>query len=409
MSNTDCCVIIGAGHAAAQLAFSLRQEGWAGRIVMVGDESRPPYHRPPLSKAFLLGAKKADELALRPASMYEKQGIELRLAAGVEKIDRAQRVVELRGGERLHWNKLAICTGAAPRRISVPGSDLASIHYLRTLDDAAGIQAQAVAGQRAVIVGGGYIGLEAAAALRGLGLSVTVLEMAPRLLARVTAAPLSGFYERIHREEGVHIATGSAVSRFEGRERIEAVVCEDGTRHEADLVIVGIGVMPNTALAQAAGLEVNDGIVVDACARTSDPDIVAAGDCTRFPCESLGRLIRLESVPNANEQAKSAAAAICGKDKPSVALPWFWSDQFDLKLQIAGLNTDHDQVVVRGDPAVGRSFAAFYLKGGVVIAADCVNRPQDFLASKRLIEARCQAPAHSLADEGVPLASLLPQ
>ncbi|MGF6507351.1 NAD(P)/FAD-dependent oxidoreductase [Paraburkholderia sp. 32] len=400
------CIIVGASHAAAQLAPSLRQEGWEGRIVVIGDEPRLPYHRPPLSKAYLLGDKQADDLLIRAADVYARFNIEFRLGERVDSIDRSDRTVTLRSGEKLAYDKLALCTGTRVRTVTLPGSTLLGVHYLRNIDDIDRIKADVRAGGRAVIVGGGYIGLETAAVLTKLGMHTTVLEMAPRVLARVTAPQVSGFFERVHREEGVDIRTEIAVRGFEGTSRVEQVVCEDGTVFAADLVIIGVGVMPNVELAAQANLATDNGILVDACARTGDPDIVAAGDCTMHPSPYYG-YIRLESVPNATEQAKSAAASVCAKEKPYAALPWFWSDQYDIKLQIAGLNQGYDQVAVRGDLESGRSFCAFYLKDGRLIAADCVNRPQEFMFSKKLIAEQIEVSAAQLADEALPLKSLI--
>ena len=399
MSGT--CIIIGASHAAAQLAPSLRQEGWEGKIIVIGDETHLPYHRPPLSKGFLAGDKSADDLLIRHQAMYEKADIEFMLGTRVESIDRNQKTVTLSHGETLSYDKLAICTGSRVRKVSLPGSELEGIHYLRDLYDVEQIRPYVVSGKSAVIVGGGYIGLETAASLKKLGMNVTVLEMAPRVLARVTAPELSEFYTRIHGEEGVEIKTGIAVSGFEGSTRVERVICADGVSFDADLVVIGVGIIPNVELAEAAGITVDNGIVVDEYARTNDPDIVSAGDCANGPNEYYNIRLRLESVPNASEQAKSAAASICGKDKVYKALPWFWSDQYDLKLQIAGLSQGYDQVVIRGDKDNGRSFAAFYLKEGKLISADCVNRPQEFMISKRVISEGGNVDVAKLADESL--------
>jgi len=341
MSQT--CIIIGASHAAAQLAPSLRQQGWAGRILIVGDENYLPYHRPPLSKAFLSGEKDVDDILIRPSAAYAKHEIEFKLGTRAEKIDRAHKTVTLRGGEVLNYDKLALCTGSRVRTVTLPGTELAGIHYLRNIHDVDAIKAHVAEGKRAVIVGGGYIGLETASVLRKLGMDVTVLEMAPRVLARVTAPELSEFYTRVHTDAGVDIKTGIAVTGLEGKQQVEAVTCADGSRFPANLVIIGVGIVPNVELAEAAGLTVNNGIVVDEFARTNDPDIVAAGDVANHPNKLYNLRLRLESVPNAGEQAKSAAASICGKDVAYHALPWFWSDQYDLKLQIAGLSAGYDQ------------------------------------------------------------------
>ncbi|GAA0709354.1 NAD(P)/FAD-dependent oxidoreductase [Vreelandella titanicae] len=395
---SETCIIIGASHAAAQLAPSLRQEGWAGLIIVIGDEPYAPYQRPPLSKTYLQGEKGVDDLLIRHQEAYAKHGIELRLGERVEAIDRESKTVTLQNGDVLYYDKLALCTGARVRKVSLPGADLEGIHYLRNIDDVNHIKAHVGEQKNAVIVGGGYIGLETAAVLNKLGMQVTVLEMASRVLARVTAPEVSEFYERVHAEEGVNIQTGIAVSGFEGAKRVMRVVCADGSHYPADLVVIGVGVLPNTELAEAADLATDDGILVDSYTKTADPDIVAVGDCTMHPSELYG-YVRLESVPNAMEQAKSAAATLCGKQKPYTALPWFWSDQYDLKLQIAGLNRGYDQVVIRGDRQGSRSFAAFYLQEGRLLAVDCVNRPQEFMLSKRLITQQIQIDVAKLVDD----------
>lgn len=377
-------LIVGASHAGAQLAASLRQEGWTGEIVLIGDESALPYQRPPLSKAYLAGKCTVDELAIRNAEFYTKQRIQL-LDATVEAIDRSAGHLSLNTGDALAYDKLALCTGARPRRLPTPGADLTGVFYLRTAADVEMIREATSPGRRVVIVGGGYIGLETAASLLALGLEVTVLEATERVLERVTAPEVSAFFERIHREEGVNIRTGALVKALSGDGRIREVILASGESIPADLVIVGIGVEPNTELAAAAGLAVDNGVVIDDQARTSDPDIVAAGDCASHHMARYGRRIRLESVPSAAEQAKVAAATVCGKSKKIAALPWFWSDQYDLKLQIAGLNTGYDEVILSGDPTRDRDFTCFYLRAGELIAADCINRPRDFMVSKRII------------------------
>ena len=377
-------VIVGASHAGAQLAASLRQEGWDGEIVLVGNESAAPYQRPPLSKAYLAGNCTVDKLAIRSAEFYTKLRIEV-LDATVEAIDRAAGHLSLSTGEVLPYDRLALCTGARPRRLSTPGADLAGVFYLRTAADVEMIRDATRPGRRAVIIGGGYIGLETAASLRALGLEVTVLEATERVLERVTAPEVSAFFDRIHREAGVNIQTGARVEALSGDGKVGEVVLAGGESISADLVIVGIGVEPNTELAAAAGLVVDNGVVIDDQAQTSDSAIMAAGDCVSHDMARYGRRIRLESVPSAAEQAKVAAATVCGKSKTISALPWFWSDQYDLKLQIAGLNTGYDEVVLSGDPTRDRDFTCFYLRAGELIAADCINRPRDFMFSKRVI------------------------
>ncbi len=393
------CIVIGASHAAAQLVFSLRQEEWQGKIIVIGDEASIPYHHPPLSKTFLSGDKAADELFIRPHALYEKHNIDFKLESRVESINRASKSVILSSGEILKYDKLALCTGSRPRQLALPGAELIGVHYLRTISDGESIKSAMATAKEAVIVGGGYIGLETAASLNSLGIEVTVLEMESRVLARVTSPEVAEFYSRVHQEEGVVIKTGVTVCAFEGKGKIERVICTDGSHLKTDLVVIGVGIIPNVELAEVAGLDVDNGILVDEFARTNDPDIVAAGDCTNHPNALYGQHLRLESVPNALEQPKSAAASICGKEKAYNALPWFWSDQYDLKLKIAGLSQGHDQVVIRGDKNNSRSFVAFYLKSGKLIAADCVNRPREYLVCKRLIASGSAIDVARLKDE----------
>ncbi len=380
-------VIIGASHAGAQIAASLRQEKWDGDILLIGNESAVPYHRPPLSKAYLAGRSTLEELEIRNLEFYAKQNIQL-LDATVEAIDRSSGLLTLSNGETVAYDELALCLGARTRRLPTPGADLAGVFYLRTAADVELIREAATTASNAVIVGGGYIGLETASSLRALGLHVTVLEATERVLERVTAPEVSAFFHRIHQEAGVSIRTGALVQALTGENRVEEVILAHGESIPADIVIVGIGVEPNTELAAAAGLVVDNGVVIDSHARTSDPHIVAAGDCTSHDYARYGRRIRLESVPSAGEQAKVAAATISGKSKEIAALPWFWSDQYDLKLQIAGLNTGYDEVILSGDPSRDRDFSCFYLRQGQLIAADCVNRPRDFMFSKKVITQR---------------------
>ncbi|NKB36667.1 MAG: pyridine nucleotide-disulfide oxidoreductase [Gammaproteobacteria bacterium] len=405
MSQT--CIIIGASHAAAQLAPTLRQEGWQGRILVIGDEPYIPYHRPPLSKTFLSGEKGLDDIYIKPQMVYEKAEVEFMLNTRVTEIDRSNKSLLLDNGESINYDKLALTMGSRVRKVDLPGVNLEGIYYLRDITDVEQIKTKVGAGKKAVIVGGGYIGLETAAVLRKLGMEVTVLEMMERVLQRVTAPEVSEFYDRIHKEEGVDILCGVGVTAFAGTESIEKVVCNDGSEHEADLVVVGVGIVPNVELATQAGLEVNNGIVVDQFARTSDADIVAAGDCTFHHNTLYDKEIRLESVQNATDQARVAAQTLCGKENAYQSLPWFWSDQYDLKLQIAGLSQGYDEVIIRGDRENSRSFAAFYLKDGVVISVDAVNKPPEFMMGKRMISAKLEVDKTRLADAAVPIKELL--
>jgi 3-phenylpropionate/trans-cinnamate dioxygenase ferredoxin reductase subunit len=405
-------IVIGAGQAGAELAVQAREAGWTGRIVLVGDERSMPYQRPPLSKAYLAGQVAADALALKARAAYEKAGVELMTHRRVTAVDRASHRVEIAGARALEYTRLAFATGGRPRRLPAArnGAELAeNFHYLRTLADVERIRPHFVPGAALVVVGGGYVGLEVAAVAIQHGLRVTVLEAAERVLARVTAPSVSAFYEKVHRDAGVDLRTGAQVENFvldAASGRVTAVRCRDGGRIACDLVIAGIGLVPNTELAAACGLQVDDGIVVDALGRTSDPDIVAAGDCTRFTSALYGRTIRLESVPNALEQARCAAATLSGKQRPHDSVPWFWSDQYDLKLKMVGLSQGYDRFVLRGSPEAG-AFCAFYLQGRRVLAVDTVNRVPDFMAAKRLVAERIEADPAQLADESTPLKTLL--
>ena len=404
---SETFVIVGASHAAAMLAPSLRQQGWQGRIIVIGAEASIPYHRPPLSKDYLAGAKSLEEILIRPAKVYEKSEVEFILETSVESIDRDNKTVRLSNNETLSYDKLALTVGSKVRKVNLPGVDLDGVFYLRDLKDVERISAHISAGANAVIVGGGYIGLETAAVLNGKGMNVTVLEMMERVLQRVTAPALSEFYTRIHEEEGVNIRCGIGVTGFKGNGRVSKVLCSDGSEFSADLVIIGVGILPNTELAEAAGLQVENGIVVNARAQTSDPDIFAAGDCTFHHNPVYDRWVRLESVQNATDQSRVIAGAACGKEMSYNTVPWFWSEQYDLMLQIAGLSQGYDEIITRGDPGNGRSFAAFYLRAGRVIAVDAVSRPQEFMFTKKLIPAQKTVDKLKLADADVPIKELL--
>ena len=404
---SQICVIVGAGHAAAQLAPSLRQEGWSGRILVVGEEDIIPYHRPPLSKAMLAGEKTLAEIIIRPARVYEKDGIEFLLKTRVTSIDRGNHQLLLDNGSSLAYDKLVLATGSRVRRLDLPGVELPGIHYLRTYHDVEQIRTSIKPGGRAVIIGGGYIGLETAAVLLKLGMAVTVIEIQERLLARVATPVLSEFITRVHTEEGVRIICNTGVAGFAGNGLVERVMSTDGQVYPADLVIIGAGILPNIELAASAGLAINNGIVVDEYCHTSDPDIAAAGDCTFHHNKFYDRWLRLESVQNAADQSRTAAATLCGKLIPYDTLPWFWSDQYDVKLQMAGLSQGHDEVITRGDSHHSRSFAAFYLRHGKVIAVDSVNRPPEFMLGKKLTTEKISLDWNKLADENIAMKELL--
>ena len=403
------CVVVGASHAAAQLVVSLRQQGWAGLITVLTDEQFVPYHRPPLSKEYLSGAKSSDDILIRPPAVYKKAGVNFELGVRAERISRPDKQVLLEDGRSIPYDKLVLTTGSNVRKLPIPGADLKGVFYLRSISDVEAIKGYVAAGRKAVIIGGGYIGLETAAVLNKLGMEVTVLEAMDRVLQRVTTEEISAFYTRVHTEEGVRIVTRAIAERIEGDEAVTKVVCADGQAYDADLVVVGIGILPAAELAEDAGLAVDDGIKVNEFAQTSDPDILAAGDCTNHYNPIYERYVRLESVQNATDQAKVAAGTICGKSKPYDALPWFWSDQYDIKLQIAGLNQGFDQVVIRGDTTQGRSFACFYLQEGRVLAVDAINKPGEFVWGKKLILAKCEVDEAKLADETIPIKDLVSQ
>lgn len=413
IESDEVLTVIGAGQAGAELAVQAREAGWRGRIALAGDEPALPYHRPPLSKAYLAGTAALETLAVKAHATYEQAGIELVLGRRVTAVDRLARRVEFDGGPVLEYSRLAFATGGRPRRLpaAAAGADRAdNFHYLRTLADVDRIRARFVDGARLVIIGGGYVGLEVAAVAVKQGLHVVVLEAAERVLSRVTAPAVSSFYENVHRKAGVDVRTGAQVETFEldrDRRRVLAVKCVDGERLACDLIVAGIGLVPNTELAAACGLAVDDGILVDAGSRTSDPNIVAAGDCTRYNSALYGRSIRLESVPNALEQARCAAATLNGKERRNESVPWFWSDQYDLKLKMVGLSQGYDRLVLRGSPDSG-AFCAFYLKGQRILAVDTVNRVPDFMTAKRLVGERVEVDPDHLADEAVALKTLLP-
>jgi 3-phenylpropionate/trans-cinnamate dioxygenase ferredoxin reductase subunit len=381
---TERVVIAGAGHAAGQVVATLRQKSFEGNICLIGEEGYLPYQRPPLSKKYLAGELPAERLHFKADTFYDEPNIEINLNTIVAEIDRAAKVVRSDDGRRFPYDKLVLSVGAHPRQIDLPGGQLAGIHYLRTIADVDRIRQQFAQGRRLIIVGAGYIGLEVAAVAAQLGLDVTVIEMLDRVMSRVVSGQVSAFYQKEHRDHGVKLLLSTSIRGFAGEGHVRAIDLSDGMQVAADLVIIGIGVIPNTALAAAAGLEIGDGIVVDDRCRTSDPDIYAVGDCTFHPNELLGRSLRLESVHNALEQAKTAAANICGEAHRYADVPWFWSDQYDLKLQIAGLSQGYDQTVIRGD-ATDRSFSCLYLRDGILIAVDAINRPKDFMQSKQLI------------------------
>jgi 3-phenylpropionate/trans-cinnamate dioxygenase ferredoxin reductase component len=398
-------VIAGAGQAAVQAVDTLRRKGYTGRLTVVGEEAWLPYQRPPLSKKYLAGALERERLLIRPEKFFTEHQVEIRSGRIVTEIERRAQRIRLDDGATLAYDALVLATGSRPRRLMVPGAELAGVHYLRGIADADRIRAECARGGRLVIIGGGYIGLEVAATTRELGMDVTVLEMTERVLNRVTSPVLSSFYEAEHARHGVRVRCGTRVRALDGDSatgRVRAVLSEDGAEHPADVVIVAVGVTPADELAAAAGLACDNGIVVDEQCRTADPLIYAAGDCASHPSLRYGRRLRLESVDNAFEQGASVALNLTGAAIRHDKLPWFWSDQYDLKLIIVGVSTGYDQTVVRGEPA-SRSFSVCYLRGGELLALDSVNQPRDQMAARKLIAARVRPDVAKLADPAIAL------
>lgn len=401
-------LIVGAGHAGAQLAITLRQRNFPGSIALLGDEPYPPYERPPLSKDYLSGAKEFERLLIRPADFWAEREIALLLGTVVAEVDPAGHRVTLSDGRTINYSHLVWATGGAPRRLTCAGHDLTGVHTIRNRADVDRMRSELNAVERVVIIGGGYIGLEAAAVLAKLGKTVTVLEAMDRVLARVAGEPLSRFYEAEHRAQGVDLRTGTAVTCIEERNgQVCGVRLTDDTILSCDLVIVGIGIVPATAPLTAAGAAGDNGVLVDTRCRTSLPDIFAIGDCAAHSNRFAGgATIRLESVQNANDQATIVAKLLTGTPEDYDAIPWFWSNQYDLKLQTVGLSTGFDTAIVRGLPH-GRSFSVIYLKRNRVIALDCVNATRDYVQGRALVLAGAEISPALLADTATPLKEML--
>jgi 3-phenylpropionate/trans-cinnamate dioxygenase ferredoxin reductase subunit len=409
-TRSDRIVVVGAGQAGVEAAAALRMAGSGAPIAIVGEESEAPYSRPPLSKGILSGTAQLPEIALRTDDFYAREGIDLRLGRAVADIDAAGRTVHLDDGDTIPYESLIIATGSKARML--PNPELrraANVLTLRTIDDTFRLQEFLRPGARAAIIGGGYVGLEIASAAHRAGVETTILEAADRVLARVTSAPVSEFFQRIHREEGVDVRTGARIAgfRIDARGNVAAVLLDGAPALEVDFVLVGIGATPRTELAERAGALVDDGIVVDAHLRSSIPGVYAIGDVSRHPCMQHGGLRRLESAPNASEQARRVARSILGDKTPHSALPWFWSDQYDLKLQSVGLSATADKVVVRRPPGQDRKLEVFYLEASKLIAADIVGAPGDFALSRKLVEWKTVLDCEALADPDVPLRSFL--
>jgi 3-phenylpropionate/trans-cinnamate dioxygenase ferredoxin reductase subunit len=408
--TSDGVLIVGAGQAGFQVAASLRAEGYEGPVTLIGDEPNLPYQRPPLSKGFMSGKQNIEATALRPLAFYQSHRIELMTGARVTEIDPVGSAVRLASGHQFPYGTLVLAVGARNRKLPIKGADLDGVCYLRTDAEAVNIQQRMENARDVVIVGGGFIGLELAAAARTLGKAVHVLEIQPRLMPRVVSPILSDFYRDVHRGQGVQISLGTGVSEIVGHQgEVTTVVLSDGSVWPADLVLVGVGVVPNVELAVGAGLGVSNGIVVDERLRTGNENIYAVGDCTDHPNPfadpMAGGRARIESVQNAVDQAKCVAAAIMGRAEDYRAVPWFWTDQFDIKLQMAGLSGGYGQVVMRGEPE-SRKFSVFYFRNGRLAAIDSVNRPGDHLAGRKLIGAGIPLTAEQAADPSVDLKAL---
>ena len=407
MSSSERIIIIGAGQAGGQAAVSLRQSGFAGELHLVGEEDAPPYQRPPLSKAYLKGKMDRERLFLKPRQFYEDNQINLHTGMHAKRIDRETSQVEMSSGETLSYDALVIATGSRPRALPVPGANLKNVLDLRNMDDVDQLKPLMVKNNHVVIIGAGYIGLEAAAVASELGLKVTVLEMADRVLARVTSPIMSDFYQSLHESHGVQVRTGASCSGLEGKDgAVSTAILNDGERLDCDLVLVGIGILPNEELVSEAGIACKNGILVDRDCRTNDTKVYAIGDCAYRPLVHYGRDGRLESVHNAIEQGKICAAHIMGKMRPMEDVPWFWSDQYDVKLQIAGLSQGYDEAVLRGEPS-SKSFAVFYFHEGSLISVDAVNAPAEFLTAKKLIAAGAKILPETVQDTSVSMKEIM--
>ncbi|MDG2140123.1 MAG: FAD-dependent oxidoreductase [Gammaproteobacteria bacterium] len=400
--SDGACIIIGASHSGVSMAMQLRKQRWSGDIKIIGAEKELPYHRPPLSKEYLSGEKRLEDISLRPKKLFKENGIKLSLGVSVLSIDRNAKKISTSNGEQLSYEKLALCTGASANRLPIE-NNLDNIFYLRTASDVCGISSALPGKKRVVIIGAGYIGLESAAVFRKMGLKVTVIESAERILARVTSALMSTYIQSLHEKEGVEFRLRCSVKKIMGHGTVNSVSTDSGEEILADMVLIGVGITPNIRLAKDAGLQVDRGILVNQYCETNDPEIYAAGDCTQFTSHIYNQSIRLESVQNANDQGKCAAANISGSQKRYESVPWFWSNQYNAKIQMAGLNLNFTEIVTRGSLSEGaeRGFVLFYLQNSRVLAADCVDRPKEFLISKNLIKNKSRVPNAVLANDSI--------
>lgn len=399
-------VIVGASHAAAEIVSSLKKRAFDGSVTLIGDELLLPYQRPPLSKKYFKGELAIDQMYIKGPATYDAAGVIQKLGRTVASIDRDGKNVTLEDGELIAYDKLVLATGTRARKLPVPGAELPQIKYLRTKDDVDDIKQSIKPDSKLLIVGAGYIGLEVAASAVKQGVEVVVLEAMDRVLQRVTSPTVSEFFQNVHAQEGVDIRLNASLKSFQAKGSGATALIEGGEAIDFDCAIIGIGVIPNSEIADAAGLICDNGIVVDEFTKTNDPHIYAVGDCSNHPSFIYDRRIRLESVPNAMGQAKSAAASICGEDTAYDEVPWFWSDQYDIKLQTVGLCQGHDQIVVRGESSK-RKMAVFYLKAGQLIAVDAINSPAEFMVSKKLVAMRSMPDIEQLADPEVSMKSFL--
>jgi 3-phenylpropionate/trans-cinnamate dioxygenase ferredoxin reductase subunit len=408
-SENETIIIVGAGHAGGRAAQALRQAGFAGQVVLVGDETYPPYERPPLSKELIATDAGLEKARIHAPDWYEQNRVELRLGAAVEAIDRAARTVTLAGGEKLRYDKLLLTLGARVRKLPIPGADLPGVFYVRDFNDTLAIRARLGEGARVVVIGGGFIGLETAASARKRGATVTVLEVADRLMGRAVAPEIGAWFAELHRRHGVDVRLGVTIAAIEGAGKVERVVLGDGARERdaipADMVVVGIGIVPNVEIAAVADLAVSNGIEVDAFGRTSDPAIWAAGDCALQPNTFLGRRVRLESYQNAQDQAMTVARNMVGDPKTYEDSLWVWSDQHDVNLQMTGMPEGYDTLVYRGDPASG-AFMVFYMKEGRIAAINTVNLGREMKPAQRLMQSGKRFDPAQLADTNVRLLKL---
>ena len=399
-------VVIGGGQAAIQCIASLRKEGYSGSINLVGEENHLPYQRPPLSKGFLSGATESDRLYLKKIEFFQENSIQLNLGITADRIDRDNCIVHLSDDKSIGYDKLVLATGSRVRKLKFPGSDLQGINYLRGIDDAKLLKDRLLKSKNLVIVGAGYIGLEVAAVAAEFDTKITVIEMADRVMNRTVDPIISAYYQELHSENGVDFILNESLEKVDGNKIVEQVICSGGSSIQADILVIGAGVIPNIELAEESGLSCDNGISVDEYGQTEDTKIFACGDCTNHPNEKLNRKLRLESVHNAMEQSKTVASSIMGNKTAYNQIPWFWSDQYDHKLQIVGLSGDHDEVLIRGDQAESK-FMLFYLKGEELIAVDAVNNPKEFLICRKLVENKVKISSDDILNQSKNLNDLI--